>query len=308
MTQPPTINRAMNTREWALLFGLSILWGGTFFFVAIAVKEIPPLTLVVLRVGIGVLALLLTLAVLGIRLPTSRGAWTAFVGMGLLNNAGPFALLNWGQTHVASGVVSILLGTTPFFAALLAHFYTHDEKLTGGRLFGVIAGMIGIGAMVGSSALHALTVDVAGQLAVVLAAIGYAVSSLWGRRFGKLGLTPVVAATGMMIVSTAVMIPIALLIDRPWTLPMPGAGVIAAVIGLAIPSTAVAYVIYFRLLRSAGSTNLMLVTFLIPVTAILLGVSFLGERLEPRHVFGMALIALGLAAIDGRVWRRLRAK
>lgn len=310
MTNPVTINRAMNAREWALLFALSVLWGGTFFFVAIAVKPIPPLTLVALRVGIAVVALHLFLAVKGIRVPTDRAAWIAFTGMGIFNNAGPFALLNWGQTHIDSGVTAILLGTTPFFTALLAHFYTHDEKLTGGKMFGVVAGLIGITAMVGGSALYDLGIDVAGQLAVILAAFGYAISSLWGRRFRVLGISPLIAATGMMTASSIIMIPVALIVDQPWTLDWPNPGVMLAVLGLALPSTAIAYVIYFHLLGTAGATNLMLVTFLIPVTAVLLGVTFLGERLEPRHILGMALIALGLAAIDGRpsrvVWRRAR--
>ncbi|MBV8792678.1 MAG: EamA family transporter [Pseudolabrys sp.] len=306
--QPITINRAMSAREWTLLFVLSVLWGGTFYFVAVAVKELPPLTLAALRVSVGLLTLLLVLLIIGHRLPRSREAWVAFLGMGLLNNAGPFVLLNWGQAHIPSGVASIFLGTTPFFAAILAHVYTHDERLTGGRLFGVIAGMIGIAAMVGASAVHALTSDVAGQLAVMLAAIGYAIAGLWGRRFARLGIGPLIASAGMMIVSSATLVPIALIIDRPWTLPLPSPGALGAVLGLAIPSTALAYVIYFRLLRTVGATNLMLVTFLMPVTAILLGVTFLGEHLEPRHIAGMSLIALGLAAIDGRVWRLLPGK
>lgn len=312
MAQPLTINRAMTAPEWALLFALSVLWGGTFFFVAIAVKEIPPLTLVALRVGIAAIALHVYLAANGIRMPADRSAWIAFIGMGVFNNAGPFALLNWGQTHISSGVTAILLGTTPFFTALLAHFYTHDEKLTAGKMFGVAAGLTGIAAMVGGTALNALGVDVAGQLAVVTAAFGYAVSSLWGRRFRVLGISPVIAATGMMTCSSILMIPVALIADQPWALDWPGHGALLAVLGLAIPSTAIAYVMYFRLLGTAGSTNPMLVTFLIPITAILLGVTFLGERLEPRHILGMTLIALGLIAIDGRparfIWRRIACK
>jgi drug/metabolite transporter (DMT)-like permease len=308
MTAPIAINRAMNAREWALLIGLSVLWGGTFFFVAVAVKEIPPLTLVALRVVIAGVALHVVLAISGVRMPRERAAWIAFIGMGILNNAGPFALLNWAQTHIASGITAILLGTTPFFTAILAHFYTRDEKLTGGRLIGVVCGIVGIAAMVGGSALGALGVDVAGQFAVIAAAVGYAISSLWGRRFRTLGIAPLVASAGMMTVSSVVMLPVAIAIDRPWLSAWPSQSAMLAVLALALLSTALAYVMYFRLLATAGATNLMLVTFLIPITAILLGVGILGERLEPRHMLGMALIALGLIAIDGRLWAKWRTR
>ena len=307
MTQP-AINRAMSAREWTLLFALSVLWGGTFYFVAVAVKELPPLTLATARVVLAAAALYVFLLATGEKMPRDRASWIAFFGMGLLNNAGPFILLNWGQTHIPSGVASILLGTTPFFTAILAHFVTSDEKLTGSRLLGVTLGLAGITTIVGGSALSAIGDNIAGQLAIVGAAIGYSLSSLWGRwQFRTLDTSPSVAATGMLICSSLILMAI-VMFDRPWTLPVPGGGVIWAVLGLALPSTALAYVIYFRLLRTIGATNLMLVTFMMPVTAIMLAVTLLGERLELRHILGMGLIALGLVAIDGRAWIAFRAR
>jgi drug/metabolite transporter (DMT)-like permease len=301
-----SINPAMNGREWLLLFALALLWGCTFFFVAIALRELPPLTLVLLRVGFAALILHAVIAMMGLRLPSDRAAWTIFFGLSLLNNITPFALINWGQSHIASGVASVLNGTTPFFTVIAAHYFTDNEKMTGGRLFGVLAGIAGIAVMVGGAALSSLGVDVAGQLAIVGAAISYTAAGLFGRRLGHRGIAPLAGATGMLTMSTVIMLPVVLIVDQPWTMNWPGVSTMLAVAGMALPSTALAYLIYFRLLATAGPTNLMLVTFLIPVTAILLGVGILGEHLAPRHFAGMALIALGLAAIDGRIWRMIR--
>jgi drug/metabolite transporter (DMT)-like permease len=237
--------------------------------------------------------------------PTDARAWWSFFQMAIINNVIPFSLLVWGQTRIASGVASILIATTPFFASVLAHFATNDEKLTVNRAIGVAFGVIGVAILLGGSTLT-LSGDFLGELAVIGAAIAYACSSVFARRFSAMGIEPLASATGLMTVSTIILLPVALIAEQPWTLAVPSAGVVVAVIGFALPSTAFAYLLYFRIVATAGATNLMLVTFLMPVTAILLGVALLGERLEPRHIAGMALIALGLAAIDGRAWRMVR--
>ena len=301
--------RAMSGREWAMLLALSVLWGGSFFFNGAAVRELPSLTLVWLRVAVATAALLLALRLLGQRLPAPGRAWGALLGMGLLNNVVPFALIVWGQHHIASGLASILNATTPLFAVLAAHLLTPDERLTPLKAAGVAAGFAGVVAMIGPDALGGLGglgTNAAAQLACLGAALSYAFAGLFGRRFRRMGVAPMATAAGQVCASTALLLPLMLLADRPWALPMPSAATWGAVLGVGLLSTALAYVLYFRILATAGATNLLLVTFLIPVSAILLGVLALGETLLPRHLGGMALIGTGLACIDGRLPRLLR--
>lgn len=304
MTQRP--GRAMTSVEWGLLIALSLLWGGSFFFNGVALKELPPFTVVVLRVGLAAVALHLVVLARGLRLPSDPKIWAAFVGMGFLNNLVPFSLIVWGQTQIASGLASILNATTPLFGVVVAHIFTSDERLTGGRLAGVVIGFTGVVFMIGPAALAGVGANVLAQLAVLGAALFYAFSGVYGRRFARLGVTPLITATGQITASTLMLLPLSLAVDQPWTLPAPGVGTWVAVAGLALLSTAFAYILFFRILATAGATNIMLVTFLIPVSAILLGATILGERLDPRHFLGMALIFAGLSAIDGRLWKRLR--
>ena len=294
------ITRAMGPLTWALLIALSILWGGSFFFVGVALDALPPFTIVALRVGLAALALNLVVVVVGLRMPTDLRTWAAFFAMGLVNNAVPFSLIVWGQTHIASGLASILNATTPLFTVVVAHVLTSDEKMSRGGVAGVLVGVAGVVVMIGPEMLGGLGTNVVAQIAVLGASLAYALAGVFGRRFGRMGVAPLLTATGQVTASTLLLIPVALVVDRPWTLAAPGAEIWAAVVALALLSTALAYVLYFRILASAGATNLLLVTFLIPVSAIVLGASLLGEQLEPKHFAGMALIGLGLAAIDGR--------
>ncbi len=296
-----SINTTMAPLEWVLLITLSVLWGGSFFFVEIAVAELPPFSIVLLRVGLAAFTLHLVRRLLGQRLSTDGRVWGAFFAMGFLNNLVPFCLIVWGQTHIASGLASILNATTPMFTVLVAHFWTADERLSGPRLLGVVAGFLGVVMMIGPEMLEGLGDQVWAQLAVLGATLSYAVAGVYGRRFKSMGVTPMATATGQVTASAVLLMPVALIIDRPWTLMVPSPGTWAAVVALAVLSTALAYILYFRILETAGATNLLLVTFLIPVSAILLGVLFLAERLAPQHFLGMALIGLGLAAIDGRL-------
>lgn len=298
------VHKQMNATEWALLVALSILWGGSFFFVGIAVKELPPVTIVTLRVSIAALALLTVCRIMGYHIPKAPNVLRAFFGMGLLNNIIPFCLIVWGQTHIASGVASILNATTPLFTVIVAHLLTSDEKLTINKLAGIIIGFAGVATMIGPAALTGESSSLWGQLAILGAAISYAFAGIFGRRFKTMGVPPLVTATGQISASTIMLIPLALVIDQPWTLPIPSSEVWAALLGIALLSTALAYLIFFRILSSAGATNLALVTFLIPVSAILLGSVVLGEQLEAKHFIGMAMIAGGLVAIDGRVFRK----
>lgn len=303
---PP--RRTMTPLEWGMLLILSVVWGGSFFFNRVAVQELPVFTVVVSRVALAAIILTVILRLRGERLPTSGRVWAAFFGMGFLNNAVPFLLIVWGQQFIASGVASILNASTPLFTVLFAHFLTTDEKLSGGRLAGVLIGFAGVAVMIGPDAFRALGSNLAAQLACLGAAVSYAFAGIFGRRFRAMGVTPITTAAGQVIASSTMLLPVMLVVDRPWTLPLPSVAALGALVALAAVSTAFAYVLFFRILSTAGATNIVLVTFLVPVSAILLGVAFLGERLRPEHLAGMALIGAGLAAIDGRLWRRLNPR
>ena len=299
------ISRTMGPAQWTTLIILSILWGGAFFFVGVAVTALPPFTIVLLRVALAALALHIFLLATGKPVPFDARLWAAFLVMGLINNVVPFSLLTWGQTQIASGLASILNATTPIFTVVVAHFLTSDEKMTGGRLAGVLIGFGGVAVMIGPAALAGLGANLLAQLACLGATLSYAFAGAFGRRFARMGVSPVQTAAGQVTASALILLPLSMAVDRPWTLPAPGLEAMAAVVALALLSTAVAYILFFRLLASAGATNIMLVTFLVPVSAILLGATILGERLDPEHFAGMALIGLGLAAIDGRPARML---
>lgn len=307
MPQATTKPRPMTPLEWAMLLSLAAVWGGSFFFNGIAVRELPVFTVVVSRVALAAIILLGILRLRGDRLPRDRRVWAAFFGMGLLNNVIPFSLIVWGQQHIASGVASILNASTPLFTVLLAHVLTRDERMSGGKLGGVLVGFAGVSVMIGADALRDLGVHVAAQLMCLAGALSYAFAGIYGRRFRAMGIGPISTAAGQVIASSLMLLPLVAIIDRPWTLPPPSPAAIGALIGVAAMSTALAYVLYFRILATAGATNLLLVTFLIPISAILLGTLFLGETLLPRHLAGMALIGAGLAAIDGQLVRAMRS-
>ncbi len=291
----------MGPREWALLITLSILWGGSFFFAEVALEGLPPLSVVFARVAIGALALLVLVHAVGLRLPRELRLWRAFFVMGALNNLIPFTLIVWGQTAITGGLAAILNATTPLFTVVLAHMLTRDERMTLPKLAGVVIGCLGVAVMIGPEVLGGLGIALLAQLAVLGAALAYAFAGIYGRRFRE--TPPLITATGQVTASTVMLCPLALMVDQPWTLALPGPAILSALLGLGLLSTAAAYVIYFRILASAGATNLLLVTFLIPVSAILLGVLVLSEQLSVAQLAGMGLIALGLAAIDGRILR-----
>ena len=293
--------KTMGAREWALLIPLSVLWGGAFFFGEVALAELPPLSVALLRVGIAALVLIGAVRIAGHPMPSGAGPWAAIFVMGGLNNLIPFSLILWGQTQIASGLASIINATTPLFTVVLAHYLSRGEKMTGNRLAGVLLGLAGVAVLMGGEALRGLGVQLAAQVAILGAALSYGLAAIYGRRFAA--DPPLVTAAGQVSASAVMLLPLVLIVDRPWMLALPGFSTWSAILAISILSTALAYVIYFRLLATAGPTNLLLVTFLIPVSAIALGVTFLGERLEANQVGGMALIALGLAAIDGRVLR-----
>jgi drug/metabolite transporter (DMT)-like permease len=300
--------RAMTAREWGLLALLSLLWGGSFFLIGVAIKELPPLTLVTLRVGLAAALLWASAPFLGVALPRSAKAVATVAVLGFGNCALPFALIAWGQTHLPSGLASILNAATPLFSVLAAHVLTAEEKLSGLKVFGTVAGLTGVAWLIGPDLLTGAGANLWAELAVLAAALAYALSAIFGRRVRAPGLRPVDVATGQLTAATLYLAPLALVIDRPWTLLAPSAATIAAVLAIAAFSTALAYVVYFRILAGAGATNVLLVTLLVPATSVVLGALFLHERLAGRQFLGFALIALGLAFIDGRLPRALAQK
>ena len=292
--------------EWMLLVLLSVVWGGSFFFNGIALREFPTLTIVTARVGLAALALLLLMRMLGQGIQLNRQILKAFFGMSFLNNVVPFSLIVWGQQNIASGVASILNATTPLFTMLVAHWFTTDEKINPRRLLGVLTGMGGVGLMMGLDSMESSEFHLLGQSAILLAAFSYGLAGVYGKRFAQLEIPPLATATGQLCASSMILIPLTLWIDQPWTMTIPSIEGMGSLLGIALLSTALAYVIYFRLLKTAGATNLLLVTLLIPVSAIILGVFLLDESLEPQHISGMAVISLGLLIMDGRLLQFFR--
>lgn len=305
MSSPPRLAAPrLAAQDWALLLALSLLWGASYFFSKIAVGTLPPLTVVAARVVLAAATLLVVCHLAGVALALNR--WRDFLGMGAINNVLPFALIFWAQTEIASGLASILNATTPLFTAVLAHVLTRDEKLTASKIVGICLGIAGVSVLVGIEALATVGGSVLPLLACLGAAISYAFAGIFARRRLK-GVPPLAAAAGQLSASSLMVLPLVLAADRPWTLPMPDGVTVGAILGLALLSTALGYAIYFRILARAGATNILLVTLMIPPSAILLGALFLGEVLAMHHLIGFVVIALGLGAIDGRLLKRKRA-
>lgn len=290
----------MASRDWALLWTLSLLWGGSFVFNELALAGLPALTVVWGRVAGAAVLLALWLGVRGIAVP--RGpVWGALAVMGLLNNALPFTLFVLAQGRIEGALAAIVNATTPLWTVLVAHVFTADERLTRAKVLALALGFAGVLVMTGGAA--------GGEALAIAACLGaalcYGFAGVWGRRFKASGLAPAQVAFGQVASASLLLLPVWAVVDQPWRLDWPGAGPLWAVAGLAGLSSALAYLIYFRLLASAGATFLSLVTFLIPVSALGMGVGLLGEALEPRHFAGLGLIMAGLLAMDGRVrlWR-----
>jgi drug/metabolite transporter (DMT)-like permease len=299
----PVIRTLMNRSDWLTLVALALIWGAAFLFISIAVHEVAPLTYVWLRLTMAAAAMWLFLWWRSEPAGLPRQVWGSILVLALFNNAIPFVLFGWGQTHIASGLAAILNSTTPIWGVVVAHLFTHDEKLSGRKLAGVGLGFAGVTVMIGPALLGSLGDNVVAQLACVTAALCYAFAGVWARRYRGMGLSPISVTTGQLTAGALVMLPLAVLIDRPWLDALPSLKAIGAIAALAVVCSAFAYILYFRLIDRAGATNALLVTLLVPPVAIFLGSLVLHEVIEPRDFAGLALIALGLAAIDGRLLR-----
>nr|WP_210303737.1 DMT family transporter [Rhizobium esperanzae] len=293
----------MNAWTWGLLVLLGLIWGGSFFFARIAVQHVPPLTLVFLRLLLAALALHLYIAGRFDIYSILKARWREFLILGLINNALPHALIFFGQTRIGAGLAAILNATTPIWTVLIANYFTSDEKLSSAKIAGCLVGLAGTIVLIGPGISAGGEAPLWALLLPVLAAISYGFAATYGKRFKNVP-APVTAA-GQLTASSLITLPLSLLADRPWTLPLPGLDILLAILALALVSTAFAYILYFRIMAAAGATNASLVTLLVPPSAILLGVLFLSERLAVGECIGMALIGLGLVILDGRAYRRL---
>jgi len=308
MSTPAPMPRAaapsMTAATWAILLLLGLIWGASFFFARIAVQHVPPMTLVLIRVSLAALALHLAFGRQTGFYAALVSRWPELLVLGLINNAIPFTLIFLGQTQIGAGLASILNATTPLWTVIIAQVLTTDEKISSAKLIGCGLGLAGMVLLIGPAALGIADAPLWAKLAVVGAAVSYGFAAAFGKRFK--GLSPRVTATGQLTASSLIMLPCALVIDQPWTLPVPPLDVIAAILALALVSTAFAYVLYFRILSVAGATSASLVTLLVPPSAILLGIVFLGESLSLTEALGLGLIALGLLSLDNRLaikWR-----
>lgn len=284
----------MKPIDWMLLWTLSLLWGGSFLFNELALAGLPAITIVWGRVALAAVVLGLVVRASGQGMP-GRGVWPALAVMGVLNNLVPFTLFVLAQGQITGALASVLNATTPLFTVLVAHVATTDERLTPVKAAGVGLGFAGVVVMMVGE-------DLGGELLAILACLGaalsYGVAGVWGRRFKAAGVTPLQTAAGVVTCSAVILTPVWLGVDRPWALGWPGWSPVLAVVALAVLSSAVAYLIFFRILARAGATAISLVTFLIPFSAAGLGWLVLGERLEARHFAGLALILGGLALME----------
>ena len=300
----------MTTRIWGLLALLGLIWGGSFFFARVAVAHVPPATLVLARVGIAALALHLYIAGRFAIYGTLRARWREFLLLGLINNAVPHMLIFLGQTQIGAGLASILNATTPIFTVLVANRMTTDEKLSPAKLAGCLIGLAGTAVLIGPRALAPFTgaggPPLWALVLPLLAALSYGLAATYGKRFR--GVAPPVIAAGQLSAASLLILPVSLALDAPWQLPLPPLPSVLAVLALALISTAYGYNLFFRIMAAAGATNTSLVTLLVPPSALVLGFLFLGERLTPLGILGMALVLLGLLVLDGRVLARLKTR
>jgi len=287
-----------NSRMIFWLFFLAFLWGPSFVFIKIAVQEIPPLTLVVLRVGFAAVILYTILRLKGLRLPTDKKMWRHFSILGLFAHALPFFLFNWGETHIDSALASILNGTTPLFTMIFAHFWIADERLTPQKIFGALVGFLGLFILTSPSLLHGFESTTLGIIAVAFAAVSYGIAIVYARRNLR-GLKPLVAPTAQLTMATVIMIPVSFLVDKPWQLVAPSLAATGSVLALAAFGTALAFVIYYFILDHAGATYLSTVTYLVPVFGVALGVSILNEKLSWHAYAGCAAILVGVMIANG---------
>jgi len=290
-THPPRPNMAA---EFALLFLLATLWGGSYTFIKLGVATIPPVTLIAARTAVAGLLLLAIMRVRGLRLPRDAETWRRFLFQACLNSVIPWTMIAWGERSLDAGLATILNSTSPIFTFFLTFAITRHEVLSVRKLFGVLAGLAGICLIVGVQALDGLGEQLVAEIATVMAAVCYAGGAIFSRGFK--GLDPMAPAAGSLLCGAAILIPVSLVLDRPWTL-APSASSLMALLGLAVFSTALAFVIYFRLIQTLGSVSTTAQAYLRVPLGVALGVMWLGETLTPTAWIGLGCVVIGVAAM-----------
>lgn len=296
----------MTLLEWAMLLLIAGFWGGSYFFTGVAIKELPVFSIVMARYAVAAPIMICLIYWLGQRYPWNSDIFKAGLFLAAFNQLIPFSLITWGQSHIPSAVASIVNAAGPIITLVMAHYMTRDDRMNGQRASGVVIGFAGMGIMIGAGAMQALNASIAAQLACVLASFSYAFGSITARKFSRDNIKPTELVAAQSVVAGIILLPLVLVVDRPWTLPMPSSGTWLSLLGLGLLSSTIGHLIFFRLLATAGATNLSLVSYFMPITAISLGVLFLGDVLEPRHIAGLCIIVCGLAIMDGRPWRALQ--
>ena len=294
-------NYTMNAKEWGLLVLISLAWGLSFFFIEIALRELGSFTVVFYRIGLAAVIVTAVMYAGGWRLPADILSWRRFFILGTFNNFVPFALISWGQIHIDSGLASVLNATTPMFSLVMAHYLTLDERMTKSRVAGILLGITGIAILVGPEALYGVSSNALGQIAILGAALSYASGGIYARQLNEMPV--MVAMSGTLLAATLMSVPAVLMFEYPLKISMQ-VPTIGALLGMSVLGTAFAYMLYFHVIRAVGATNTMLVTFLVPVTAIFMGVFVLNESLSGHAVLGMFVIFTGLISVDGRLLRK----
>lgn len=293
----------VTTKDWLLIILLSTIWGGSFLFGRILMMEWPPFTVVFLRVFLAAITLWAFVIITRRSFPNDFGLLKAILFMGLLNNVIPFSLILIGQKEIGSGLASVINAMTPIWTLIIANSFTADEKFTNNKIAGIVFGFIGVATLIGTDLIQGLSASAWAQGAVLGATISYGFASVWGKRFKS--HDPILISTGQLTASSLIMLPLVFILENPFSIASPSTEMIVAMLGLSIVCTAFAYVLFFKILSSAGATTASLVTFLVPVSAIILGIIWLGETLTPSNIIGMALIIFGLILVDGRAFKRL---
>ena len=290
----------MGVVEWVLLIILSIIWGSSFIFIELSLKSFSPIVLVFLRVFIGAVTLTAILYWQGIYFPKGRQIWLGFFIIGLLQTSIPFCLIAWGQQHITAGLASIFNATTPIFTVILSHFLTTNEKISISKLIGILSGIIGVVCLIGLQAVSSLSLENIGQFAVLGAAFCYAMSIVYGLKFTQEKSS--VVAMGMLWCASISMLPLLIVSDNLIPSSIQTVSVLS-VIALGVVCSAIAYILFFRILSISGATSVSLVTFLIPISTLILAWLFLEEKIEISDIPGILLIFVGLALVDGRIFK-----
>jgi drug/metabolite transporter (DMT)-like permease len=291
-------------KEIALLAVLATLWGASYTFIKIGVETIPPVTFIAARTLIAGGLLLAIIKLRGLSLPREPAIWKRFLIQACINSVVPFTLIAWAELTVNAGLATILNSTTPIFAFLLTVLITRHEAVTARKLFGVVAGVIGISLIIGLEAFHGVGKEALAQLAIVAATISYAAAAIFGRGFK--GLDPMMPAAGSLLCGAVLLIPVSVVVDQPWTI-APSANSILALLGLSVFSTALAFVIYFRLIHTLGSVSTTSQAYLRVPIGVGIGVVFLGETLNPTAWIGLICVIAGVAAMTLPTRRRAAA-